>query len=171
MTPLGRATLIAAVPAAILFATLLVLTELYLSPEGLAPFDARLFGYSSDEADAYLAALAASGGTALYLGLFRALDTVFPLLLTLAFLGALWVNTHGFWRGVRLVFVICPLVYLTADLWENARVAQILTVGLPTSPEYVALTSMVTRAKWAAVLACWMLILVCWRRQLRRKER
>ena len=131
-------------------------------PNGLDPFDSRFLGYSAEDARSYIAALARAGGTDTYLGVFRTLDTVFPLALTITFLGTLWLNTASLGLPLRMLLLFCPLLYLVADLLENAQVAAMLIAGPEGSATFVEKASRMTQIKWfgvavslAAMTATW----------------
>lgn len=147
----GKATALVAGLAAACFAALGVLTKRHLSPDGLDPFDAHLTGYTHGEARGYIAALAETGGTEVYLGLYRQLDTAFPVLLTLTFLGAIWIASRALPMLVRLAFALAPVGYLWADLTENARVADMLRAGDAVDPSMVGSASTFTQIKWSFV--------------------
>lgn len=153
--------------AALLFAALAVLSNLWLEPPGQLVFDSRVAGYSLAEAKAYLSVLSADQVT-LYLGVFRWIDTVFPVLLCVT-LVALTVNRKGrdLLRGVA---VLGALLYLFFDLRENALVARILRAGEGLSEELVASASTATMMKWGA-LAVSLGLLLWVRRQERRRLR
>lgn len=146
----------------VLFVALLVITGRALTPDGLAPFDSRFTGYSAEEARKYMAALARVQGTETYLGVFRALDTVFPVLLALTFLGAIWVNTGALGLPWRVLLVAAPALYLYTDLFENARVAQMLVAGPDVASGLVRKASTLTQVKWICVAASLATIVAAW---------
>ncbi|MEW9919586.1 hypothetical protein AB2B41_08230 [Marimonas sp. MJW-29] len=162
MTATGKATTAAALGAAVLFVALGILTDRHLQPDGMDPFDSRLTGYTGDEARLYLAALAEAGSIETYLGLFRQLDTIFPVLLALTFLGAIWLGTRGLPLPLRLVLGLAPVAYLWADLGENARVAMMLRAGPAVDDATVAAASFFTRVKWSCLALSAMVILATW---------
>lgn len=170
MTGLARLTLIPAVLSAVLFAVLGLVAETALKPAGLDPFDSRVFGYGPEAARDYLKALEEAGGTRTYLGVFRQLDTVFPVLLAASFAGAIWVNCRALGLGVPLLLIGAPLGYLLADLVENARVARMLMIGEGVSDLAVEAASWATRAKWLCVGLSLLFILAAWG-QRRMQER
>lgn len=147
--------------AALLFAALAVLSNLWLQPAGQLVFDSRVAGYSLAEARAFLEVLNADQ-VALYLGLFRWIDTVFPVLLAVT-LVALIANRKGrdLLRGVA---AIAAFLYLFFDLRENALVARMLKTSENLSEELVASASMATMVKWGALAVSFgVLLWVIWR--------
>ncbi|MFC6583343.1 hypothetical protein [Sulfitobacter aestuariivivens] len=88
--------------AALVFLALFGVSKGMLEPAGMVIFDSRVWGYEPDEARRYLDGLDNMLlGRSTYLGIFRALDTVFPLLLTICLSGAIWLNTFCWNRVVR----------------------------------------------------------------------
>lgn len=119
---------------------------------GLKPFDLRYFGYSYDEAMAYLSVLRFDTAE-LLLGPVRWLDTSFPALFTATLIGWGWGSSRWASRHIRILTVILPLGYLVLDYLENHLVAKIITGIMPT-PEQVSLASSVTVGKFICVAAC-----------------
>ena len=150
-----------AIGAGLCFAALTVLTLGWLQPEGLAPFDSRLAGYSPEDARSYLAALPPEA-RALYLGPFRMLDTLFPVLLAATLAGLTWRLSEARHTLLRAALMLLPLDYLAADLAENAKVAQILAFG-PEAPDLlIAVASRLTQFKWGALALSLVALAVLW---------
>lgn len=144
----GRLVQGLALLTAILYSGLAWLWHAKLIPGsgGHQPFDARFFGYTAAEGQAYLAALTDEART-VYLTDVRLLDSISPFALT-ALLGVLILRyTRGFWR----LLVILPLGYLAADLLENARVAQLLLQDVVT-PQMIEAASQATVAKYGFLM-------------------
>lgn len=159
----GRTLWAIAAVAAVMFVVLAVMSLGWLSPEGLSNFDARVLGYSTDEARAYLSVLPESS-RAMYLGWFRALDTVFPLLAAIAMCGILWLNTaewHLFRRVTSLGMIVA---YLMMDLAENNFVGQLLESDKPVDPALVDRASDMTQLKWLFLALSLVLLGAVWRR-------
>ena len=111
---------ILAIASAIGFGSLVVLSEIYLNVcFGL--LDGRLNGYDVEAVNRYLGLLSAENSQ-VYIGPFRALDTIVPPLLATTFAAIIWTLGKTFWRTE----VVFPLIYVTADLRENALVGKIL---------------------------------------------
>ena len=111
---------ILAIASAIGFGSLVVLSEIYLSV-GFGMLDGRLNGYDVEAVNRYLGLLSAENSQ-VYIGPFRALDTIVPPLLATTFAAIIWTLGKTLWR-TKVVF---PLIYVTADLRENALVGKIL---------------------------------------------
>jgi hypothetical protein len=90
----------------------------------------------------YLALLSAESRQ-FYIGPFRALDTIVPPLLAATFSVIIWTLGSTLWR----ITVVFPLIYVIADLRENALVGQILQVTT-TDAETVSRASDMTQLKW-----------------------
>lgn len=151
----------------------------YLAAEagGLAMFDVRPFGYSHEEALAYLGALSPRGKE-FYLNVQHPIDTAFPPVLALATALAIAAltrpgNPHALHlpgaARVILLFAVCPLMALL-DLTENRLVAAMLR----SDPAHVdasltSLASTATIAKSAVVTiglsAVLVLGIAAWRRR------
>jgi glucan phosphoethanolaminetransferase (alkaline phosphatase superfamily) len=114
---------------------------------GLAGFDLRFFGYSADEARAFLSALSDTG-RAHYLGIQHSLDLVYPAVLSLTLvLGVLRFGAR-LPLVVRLVLVLIPLAGAGADYVENVLVAEILTLPVAdVTDAMIAQASLVTTLK------------------------
>lgn len=143
-----------ALPLATLAAYALLLG--YFAPQMMAdaggawPFDLRLMGYSLAEARAYLTALSPDGA-GVYLGPFRLLDTLVPLLVTATLCLPLY-RRGQFW-------FLPALAYGLFDLAENIAVARLLHTGPEVEAKAVALASSFTQAKFAALAIAVLLAL------------
>ena len=111
---------ILAIASAIGFGSLVVLSEIYLSV-GFGLLDGRLNGYDVEAVNRYLGLLSAENSQ-VYIGPFRALDTIVPPLLAATFAAIIWTLGKTLWRTE----VVFPLIYGTVDLRENALVGKIL---------------------------------------------
>ncbi|WP_284164561.1 hypothetical protein [Frigidibacter sp. SD6-1] len=106
-------------------------------------FDLRPFGYTSDEAHAYLAALG-EAGRAFYRGVQQRLDLVFPALLSLTLVFAF--RTLAPTRAARW-FAALALLAATCDYLENHAVRAML-VG---PPEAVTDTMVAWASGWTMI--------------------
>jgi hypothetical protein len=149
-----------AVYAAMIFGTIPAISD---AAGGLAIFDMRPRGYPLAEAAAFLGALSAEG-RALYLGAQHRLDAVFPGLLAVTAVWALWRLTPDWPAWARVLLLALPVVASSFDYIENFRVAALLDGGAVTA-ETVAAASRASVAKAAlTTLAYTALIgLVIWR--------
>ena len=125
-----------AVLAAVLFAVLLVISLGWLSPDGQSNFDARMMGYDVEAARSYLATLPESS-RAIYLGVFRWIDTVFPILAGIAIGGFTWQAAVRLRPARRVGFLGLTGGYVLMDLTENAQVAQMLRSDGPVAKTLV----------------------------------
>lgn len=164
MTRAGRILRTLAAAAAGMFAVLAAMSVGWLSPEGLSNFDARVLGYDADDARTYLAVLPDSS-RALYLGWFRLLDTVFPVLAALAIGGILWLNTADWHILRRVVSLGMVLAYLLMDLAENSVVGRILETGDLVDSTLVGRASDLTQLKWLFLALSLVLLGAVWRRK------
>ena len=142
-----------------LFFGLALVSKGWLEPSAHFVFDSYVTGYSAETARAYLAALTAEQ-TALYLGLFRWLDTVFPFTLALTLGGFIWVQASGATKPLRVLAAVSPGVYLVFDLSENAAVAYLLRTGPEVAEAAIRQASACTVGKWislglAALVGIW----------------
>ena len=144
-----------------LFAALGILSKGWLEPEGLPIFDARLVGYDLTAAQAYLQGLT-EDARELYLGLFRWLDSLLPVALFLTLAGLLWQGSAGHWVPLRALIMCLPVLYLVADLLENAQVAEMLRAGVPLDAAMVRVASTYTQMKWLSLGLCFVMIMVGW---------
>lgn len=140
------------------YAVLLFLGVVMMMPEaqGQLPFDPRIWGYDTEEARDYLAALS-DFGRWLYLGPVRLLDSLFPPLLGL--LMALLIAVNG-----RPLLSPVPFLYTAVDLWENARIAEMLRRD---APELAPGASSLTQGKYALLALSVALLWLAWRSRRR----
>ena len=120
MASTTETTAILAIASAIGFGSLVVLSEIYLNV-GFGLLDGRLNGYDVEAVNRYLGLLSAENSQ-VYIGPFRALDTIVPPLLATTFAAIIWTLGKTLWRTE----VVFPLIYGTVDLRENALVGKIL---------------------------------------------
>lgn len=145
--------------AALCFGMLIVSSEMYLSV-GSGLLDGRMFGYDAAAVRLYLGQLS-EPELWFYAGPFRLLDTVAPPLLALTFVGLIWTLGRSLWR----MAVILPLVYLIADLRENALVGQILNIGIEgLDANLVMKASNMTQLKWAFLVLSLGVVLWLWKK-------
>lgn len=132
----------------LLFLALAVLSKSWLEEGGMVIFDSRVLGYDRGTAEALIEALKEEQ-LALYLGLFRLLDTLFPIALCLTLL--LLARRLG---GIVAVLAgAAALAYLFFDLRENALVAEMLRSGTDLTDTLVASASSATLLKWTTLAA------------------
>ncbi len=143
--------------------------QIEAAAEGLRVFDNRPFGYSVAEAEAFLKALN-DEGKAIYLGVQRNLDTVFPLLLMVAMPWALWVMSDGWPLLLRSIGVVCGFVGGACDLIENGMVARLLAEYPENfNVDLVEVASHFSMAKWTLdVLGASLLVIFGWHLLLKR---
>ena len=147
---------ILAIASAIGFGSLVVLSEIYLSV-GFGLLDGRLNGYDVEAVNRYLALLSL-GNRQFYIGPFRALDTIVPPLLAATFAAIIWTLGRSLWRTA----VVFPLIYVIADLRENALVGQILQ-ATTLDAETVSRASDMTQLKWLFTVLSLAVVLRLWR--------
>lgn len=152
--------------AGLLFLALAVLSKGWLEAGGLVIFDSRFPGYSHDEAEHLIRTLG-SDGIALYLGLFRVLDTLFPLALCLSLL--LLARRAGNVFG--LAGVVAALAYLFFDLRENALVAEMLRSAADLGHDLVASASSATFWKWITLAVSFLSLCAAWVLKARKEAR
>lgn len=152
-----------ALASAVMFGALAVLSKFWLEPAGQVIFDSRVQGYDLAEAQAYLAAID-EGQRALYLGLFRTLDTAFPVLLALTLVVGVVIRAPGALGLLRMIALAATVAYLALDLSENAVVAQILRSGETVTEALVARASGLTMGKWIALSVAMFLAALTWGR-------
>lgn len=145
-----------------LFIALGLLTKGWLEPSGHSVFDSYLTGYSAETARAYLTALTPEQ-TALYLGLFRWLDTVFPIILALTLGGFIWTQASGAAKPLRVLAAVSPGVYLVFDLSENAAVAYLLWSGPEVAEAAIKQASTYTMGKWISLGLAALVCIWAWR--------
>ena len=148
--------------SAVLFIALVILAKGWLGAGGFSIFDDHLAGYSVASARDYLSALTVEQ-TALYLGLFRWIDTVFIILLTFTLASLIWTQARGMSRLVRGFIALTPCVYLMLYLSENAAVAHLLNIGPQVSAGAILQASAYTIAKWISLTLAMLLCVWAWR--------
>jgi len=141
------------------FGVLVVLSEMYLGVgDGL--LDGRLIGYDVEAVTKYLGLLSKEN-LAFYIGPFRVLDSIVPPLLALTFSALIWTLGTPVWRAT----IILPLVYVLADLRENAIVGKILqSAGRDIDADLVASASDMTQLKWLFTVLSLGVFLWLWRK-------
>ena len=155
------------IAAAACFVALVVISKLWIEPEGMVIFDSRLGGYDGDDAQLFLNAISPTQ-LDMYLGAFRKLDTAFPILLAISLVGTIWLNTGGEKPFMRWVALIGPAAYLALDLAENAMVAKILDIGPAGIENTILRASTYTQAKWMCLALS--LLVVVWALRFATKE-
>lgn len=155
-----RTLAVMALIAALWFGMLIVSAELYLSAgDGL--LDSRVMGYDITAVNLYLTQLSASE-IWFYAGPFRLLGTLAPPLMACTFVGLILKLARTGWR----VGVAFPLVYVFADLRENALIGQILSTSSESiTPSLVAQASAMTQLKWGFLVLSLGVVLVLWKRE------
>ncbi len=159
---MSRILKIMGLQSAALFIALVVLAKFMIEPEGFTIFDSHFGGYSVAEARDFLTALSEKQ-TQTYLGLFRTLDTVFPVLLALTLAGVIWTQARAMHVAVRAVIALSPCVYLGLDLAENASIALLLVTGPQVSAGAILQASAYTVAKWISLTLAMLLAVWAWR--------
>ena len=146
--------------AGLWFAAMVGFTVLVLEPLGLGEvLDRRIGGYGVADVQDFLAAMTPEGLKRL--GQLQAMDTVFPPLLGIAFLG-LMKRFQGVMRGLWLL----PMIYCGLDWAENAAVAGLIGAqGL--TAEAVARASILTQTKYGVLFLAGLAALAARRRGLR----
>lgn len=127
---------------------------------GLAPFDMRLFGYSFEEAKAFLEKLGPEGA-ALYRGVQHRLDLAFPALIaaTLFFSISSLLPVRSTAGRVMLALLLLPVAIF--DWLENAAVATLLAAGADgITPAMVAIASQWTIGKALVSTVAYSVLLV-----------
>jgi hypothetical protein len=147
---------------------------------GLEPFDLRPFGYTPEEARAFLYALS-NVGRAYYADVQLQLDTAFPAVYAFSRgLLLLWVTAPGRTAArplplpARFALLILPLATAGFDYLENQGIAAMLAAGPQAGDELIEHTSFWTRAKSLAALAtelvCVMLAAIAFVRWRHRRQ-
>ncbi|WP_085308450.1 hypothetical protein [Planktotalea arctica] len=130
-----------------LYAGLNAVQIIYFGPPfgaSAAP-DLRLTGYTPQEVHAFLEHIAGDG-RAVFFGLFRTLDTVFPPVLAVALVIVLKRVRPEFGRSIIGLFSLLALGYMFADLVENKFLSD-----LETSQDFrrtASVASMMTTVKY-----------------------
>jgi hypothetical protein len=172
--------IVAVIASTALLAFMMFWTLAYLRrvSGGLTPFDLRPFGYSFDEARAFLFAISDIGRN-YYLDVQLQVDTVAPAVYALSrCLLLLWVTQAGRTSqrplpfAARVALLALPIITVAFDYAENRGIEAMLTAGPRLTPEMVASASFWTQAKWLAAIvteltcaALLALALVRWRRR------
>ncbi|MCX7558967.1 hypothetical protein OS190_05255 [Sulfitobacter sp. F26204] len=146
----------------VVFAVLAYLSVFRLVAEGQMIFDSRMAGYSVEAGRMYLQALT-SEQTVLYLGPFRVLDTVLPILLALTMALFTWHHAAGVSVPLRLMAALSPCVYLLLDLRENVFVALLLETGPQVSAGAILQASAYTVGKFISLMLALLLCVWAWR--------
>jgi hypothetical protein len=123
------------------------------------PFDLRPFGVTQSVAQEYLSGLGMAG-RAIYARIVMPVDTIFPVLMTLA----LVLTTR---RIVgRFGWAILPaILYLLAELAENQIIFGLMSAGPDAATASLVQTlQWITRAKFAAFFVACGVVLVQWRK-------
>lgn len=153
---------VCAVAAVLCLVALVIISKLWIAPAGMVIFDSRLAGYAPADARVFLDTITPAQ-TQTYLGLFRRLDTAFPILLTVSFLGTIWLNTGAEKPRMRVMALLGPVAYLALNLSENALVAQILSTGSIVGEETILRASTYTQAKWMCFALSVLVVIWAWR--------
>ncbi|WP_299351625.1 hypothetical protein [uncultured Shimia sp.] len=136
------------------------MAHLVLGPEKLQPFDLRPLGYSVQDAAQYLSLLN-EDKAALYTGLLRRVDTLFPVLFGLWMGWVCWGLTRTLHPWSRVILLVAPASYTVMDLCENALVADmVLAFKTPPNPTLVSLASSYTVSKFVTLFVAFGLLLV-----------
>lgn len=138
---------------------------------GLHIFDNRPLGYGLDDAQIFLKALKADG-LELYLTLQRTLDTLFPILFSIAMPWALWLLTEDWKKPLRFAVCLAGFIGPMCDLTENHFVAGLLRAGPDgVTAQMVAQASAFSVTKWVLdVIAGLTFLLLCWQWFLDRRR-
>lgn len=120
---------------------------------GLEPFDLRPFGYSVEEARAFLFALSEVGRD-YYIDVQLKLDAIYPATYALSRGLLLWwltqpgrVADRPLPLAVRVMLVALPILTAALDYRENEGIAAMLHAGPQVDADIVAQASFWTRAK------------------------
>ncbi len=138
--------------AMMLFFSLPVLVS---EANGLWPFDARIFGYSVEQARIYISTIS-NEGLAFYLTTQSMLDFSFPALYALSL-----ILTFYHLAPKLPVLYLLPLAAALFDYYENATVTRILLSAEPEAA-LVGLASLLTQLKYAAIALSLLAILWLW---------
>lgn len=143
--------------------------EIDAAAGGLMLFDNRPTGYSFEEAKEFIGALKPEG-KAIYLGIQKYLDTLFPILLAISLSWGLWMLTTAWIMPARLVICAIAIIGPACDLMENASVRVMLRTGADKLTEQmVATASFWTVTKWTLdLIAGITFLLLLWSAALAR---
>ena len=125
--------------------------------DGLWLFDARIMGYSVEDATAYVTTIT-NEGRLFYLEVQQMLDTFFPALLAIS----LMLTLYRLAPKLPVLYLF-PIAGALFDYYENAAVAQILRVNNP-DQGLVETASLLTGLKFAAIAISLLAILWYWRK-------
>jgi hypothetical protein len=136
---------------------------------GLEPFDLRPFGYSLDEARAFLFAISDIGRD-YYLNVQLQLDMIYPATYALSRALLLWwltqpgrVADRPLPPAARLILLALPILTAALDYRENEGIAAMLHAGPRLEADIVAQASFWTRVKslagFATEATCVLLLL------------
>jgi hypothetical protein len=126
---------------------------------GLEPFDLRPFGYSVEEARAFLFAISDIGRD-YYMNVQLQLDMIYPATYALSRGLLLWwltqpgrVADRPLPVAIRVILIVLPLLTAALDYLENEGIAAMLRAGPQVDAEIVAEASFWTQAKSLVELA------------------
>ena len=131
--------------------------KLLSAADGLWPFDARIMGYSLEDATRYVTTITPEGRL-FYLEVQQMLDTFFPALFALS----LMITLYRLAPKLPVLYLF-PIVGALFDYYENAAVAQILLTNAP-DQGLVEMASLLTGLKFAAIAISLLAILWFWRK-------
>jgi len=180
--PSARHVFVALVLSIAIWAVMVFWTLAYLRriSGGLDPFDLRPFGYTVEEARAFLTALSQIGRD-YYADVQLQLDTIYPAVYALSrALLLLWLTIPGrtadkpLPRPARGVLMALPIAAAVFDYLENEGIAAMLIAGPRVDAELVARTSFWTQAKslmtFLTELICVILLTIAFVRWLYRRR-
>ncbi len=142
----------------IITAVIAVIMNLYLIPEiekaagGLKCFDMR-FGYTYDDAKAFLGALSADG-RALYSGIQLPLDFVYPIAY-----GVFFISLTYFLLKKKTPLFVLPGLLMIFDYIENICIAIMLKDG-DLTVSLVSVASVATVIKTVLMYGCFLMIII-----------
>lgn len=113
---------------------------------GLAPFDTRFGGYTTDEARAFLGALNLQGRI-LYVGPQYVLDMFYPALLAVVLVGAILRLVRI--KPLKWALIAATLIGMVADYTENTLITALLKDPNPAAEAAVLMASRATMIKSA----------------------
>lgn len=142
--------ILASVATLTCFGVLIGMTLTVIAPAagGLMPLDLRFGGYTPVDVHTYLQALS-EDGRALYSSLFRTVDTVFPVVLTITLMSLIWVVAPS-WSPPSKMLLVCPAFgLLVFGLYENILLDEIVAAGPSNlNPKTIFLVSKYTVTKY-----------------------
>ena len=136
---------------------------------GMRIFDNRPFGYDFETSKQFLSQLSPDG-YALYTGLQRKLDTLFPTLMAISLTWALWIMTDLMEKPYRIGICLAAFIGPMCDLTENHFVGQMLALGPEAITEDLVRTaSTFSVTKWVLdILAVVTFLFLSWQWLLER---